>query len=638
MVGLSNVQHSTANVNFKKCIYHKVYAFKSASPTINGTVVNMVAGSTIDILVKSISYTPDVYLIGHKKIIPPLNFEDGRMSNLINFLTSNNDEVENIDNLRDYLTELEEFGLLNKSSIVITPNSVSENFIHTTIPTRPDDFEVLVNGDFSSASNWDVAAGWEISNGVASRTSTSASNLTQNVFQAGKTYVVSWTQSGVGAVAVYIDGTKELISNKGVGTYSKTVTSTAGGNLTFRANITTPIIDNVSVKQVLGADLNVIRETPATRVNEQGFIETVENNIARIDHTDPLNPCILVEPQRTNLISRSEVFNLAPWQLASVSLLENTDIIAPDGTSNVFSVVGNTSNAVHSLYINSGVTDQTTYSFSVFFKRKTMDFVRVSMGSGFSGEYVNINLVDGSAIINTFPSSKIEDYGNGWYRFSGQATRQATGTPFISIILIQDENVTSNTPYVSNSTEEVYVWGVQLEEGSYATSLIPTNGTSVTRNVDIVSKTGISNYINSIEGIFYLEISALANTGTFRDFSISDGTSSNRFSLTLNNDANSIRLSVVVGGVNKPGNVINVDNLLNYNKVALKYKSNDCALFVNGVKYSVINSEYFTTNNILNKISSDNGSGGSKFYGKIKNIQVYPTVLTDAELITLTTQ
>lgn len=52
--------------------YTQVYASVGASPVINGTTVLIPAGMSLPILVKTISETDNVFVLGKKKIIAPL--------------------------------------------------------------------------------------------------------------------------------------------------------------------------------------------------------------------------------------------------------------------------------------------------------------------------------------------------------------------------------------------------------------------------------------------------------------------------------------------------------------------------------------------------------------------------------------
>ena len=73
----------------------------------------------------------------------------------------------------------------------------------------------------------------------------------------------------------------------------------------------------------------------------------------------------------------------------------------------------------------------------------------------------------------------------------------------------------------------VYIYGAQLEAGSYATSYIPTYGTSVTRNAESVIKTNVSSILNDNAGTLFLEIQGELDSLS-RALTLSDGTSQNR--------------------------------------------------------------------------------------------------------------
>ncbi len=93
------------------------------------------------------------------------------------------------------------------------------------------------------------------------------------------------------------------------------------------------------------------------------------------------------------------------------------------------------------------------------------------------------------------------------------------------------------------------------------------------------------------------------------------------------------RAVVVANGVNTV--IINVTiNVTNTNKIAFKYKQNDTALWINGVEVGT--SFLATMPTGINKLSFDRGDGVSPLFGKVKQLQVYTTALTDAQLTSLT--
>ena len=102
-----------------------------------------------------------------------------------------------------------------------------------------------------------------------------------------------------------------------------------------------------SIKPTSGAgDMTVVRATTATRVNSAGLIESVANNVPRLDYSNGTCPCLLVEPQRTNLLTYSEQFNNGVWGLFSSGTGVNPIITAntttaPNGTLTADTIVFN---------------------------------------------------------------------------------------------------------------------------------------------------------------------------------------------------------------------------------------------------------------------------------------------------------
>ena len=175
----------------------------------------------------------------------------------------------------------------------------------------------------------------------------------------------------------------------------------------------------------------------------------------------------------------------------------------------------------------------------------------------------------------------------------------------------------------------------QLENLNFASSYIPTSGASNTRNRDIATGSGNATLINSTEGVLYAEIAALA-----------DGITQNRISLSYDN-VNLVRIAITNsqisfavynnGAYQANGNYI-VSNITDFNKVAVKYKENDFALWVNGTEAVTDTSGLTSFAGPLDHLNFSNANGSNQFFkGKTKAVAVYKEALTDAELTALTT-
>ena len=187
----------------------------------------------------------------------------------------------------------------------------------------------------------------------------------------------------------------------------------------------------------------------------------------------------------------------------------------------------------------------------------------------------------------------------------------------------------------SSNSADLLIWGAQVEQQSYATSYIPTEGTTVTRNQDLCTNGGSVSTINSTEGVLYIEVKALSNDLSERRFGISDGTSSNVVRVGYTNISNRI-IAVIYNGSNQAIMTYTSPDITQNSKIAVKYKENDFALWVDGVERSTDASGSVFPANTLNSVDFNIG-GGSHFYSDTTDVRVYNTALTDAELQALTT-
>ncbi len=386
-------------------------------------------------------------------------------------------------------------------------------------------------------------------------------------------------------------------------------------------------------------DFTTTRASVATRVNESGLIEEVAANVPRLDYSDGTCPSLLLEPASTNLVVQSQVFS---GYGGSNKLITDNSIISPDGTVTGAILADNGLGGNLIVQLNEGVTVDvsSTYTYSVFAKKKDLNFIALrtsSFTTPVNGQsYFDLNL--GTTLgVATGHTSKIENYGNGWYRCSITFTTDAVDTAGTIASRLSQDGTTSTVDL--DNTSNAYIWGFQFEKNSYATSYIKNAGTAlgVTRVADTASGSGSSTVINSTEGTLYAEIKALANDLSFREIAISDGTANNRIELRFGNNSNEIGL--VVRSIDSTVESIfgtTFYDITNFNKVAIRYKLNDVSLWINGVQIGSTDTAATMPIN-LSELAFDSGAGQNNFYGKTKSVQVYTTALSDAELISLTT-
>jgi hypothetical protein len=348
-------------------------------------------------------------------------------------------------------------------------------------------------------------------------------------------------------------------------------------------------------------DFDFTRSGSATRINSQGLIESVGSGVSRlnypmIDGVVKGCPHHILEPQRTNLIQYSEDFSNAWWLKLNNVTVSAEKVISPDGTLNASQLVFDGTSGGRIEKGLTGVISGSDYTVSVY--------VRVASGT----QEVSF----GSFEAATFTAT------TEWQRL----TRT------------QPENDTNAYPrLICEDAATIEVWGFQYEQGSFATSYIPTNGSTVTRSAETANGSGDASTFNDSEGVLMAEISAL-------DLS---ETSSRRLGITKNGTYEGLRLqlgngnisaTVYDGTTNQYNNSVNIDNSI-FHKVALKYKTNDFALWIDGIEYFPQSSGSTFVNGTLDDISFDY-VGGNPFYGNTKQLQYFDTALNDNELETLT--
>jgi hypothetical protein len=177
----------------------------------------------------------------------------------------------------------------------------------------------------------------------------------------------------------------------------------------------------------------------------------------------------------------------------------------------------------------------------------------------------------------------------------------------------------------------------QLEQGAFATSVIPTTTTALTRAADVASVNTLSPWYNAVEGTLYSEGSVASFAATPAITSFSDGTDTGNLIQTNTSSLGVVRLRVTIGGVAQVNNMSSgVTATANTTfKSASAYKASDFAISVNAAAAATQASGSVPTPTQLRLMQT--GSAGSISTGHLRRITYYPRRLSNADLQTITT-
>lgn len=263
--------------------------------------------------------------------------------------------------------------------------------------------------------------------------------------------------------------------------------------------------------QQLDPRVTFSRSSSATYINSAGLVVTAADHEARFDHDPVTGECLglLVEESRTNSLTHSEEFDNAAWTKTRTTITANA-ATAPDGTTTADKLIRGTDNNINVVY-QAASLPQATYTLSVFAKKGEYTFCTLTLPNtkGWNADrWVSVNLADGSYTTSASAptSTSVVAYQNGWHRIS--ITHPASAT-VARAGHIEARSSAGFGIQAGDGTSGIYIWGAQLEEGSFPTSYIPTAGSTITRSQDIAEITGtnFSSWYNQNEGSLVVEYS-----------------------------------------------------------------------------------------------------------------------------------
>ena len=350
------------------------------------------------------------------------------------------------------------------------------------------------------------------------------------------------------------------------------------------------------------------RASSGTVVNKAGLIETVGSGEPRIDYKDDSKGALLLEPSRTNLITYSEDFSDNSWVDYNETTITPNSFLAPDGTLTAAKIESGSSLSRFGKTSES-ITENTNYTLSFYIYNINVTSVQLRLSNTTP---TAVNYLDQIEV-------------GAWKR--------------VEINFLSDAGATTTPLQIARGlVGSYYIWGAQLEEGSYATSYIPTQGSTVTRLADVCNNGANEQVINSTEGVLYFETKGFINViGSSEYIQLSkNGESSTTNSLIIQHKSSG-SLRVYVSGLATTDLHFNetIDFTENH-KIAVLYKLNGYKLFIDGVAQSLYLTPTQTVFSGLDNLSFDL-RGSTNWNSSIKDLRLYNTALTDSELQQLTT-
>jgi hypothetical protein len=317
---------------------------------------------------------------------------------------------------------------------------------------------------------------------------------------------------------------------------------------------------------------------------------------------------------------------------------------SPDGNSTAEQWAGDGTNAIHDFY--QAFTGGSTTTSTIYVKKNTAQFVYISLNHQGTGTDWATGVYDLDNLTTaTFQSggvtnqvATITDEGNGWRRITLSVS--TTDTALYCMYGIANSlspSFGANRGRVVFSTSaSFYTWGAQLEAGTYATSYIPTTSASVTRNADVISKTGISSLIGQTEGTLFVDVYRPNQASPFL-FTLANSVGSNSYLnsiyiFQLPNDK--MVVDCFVSGVKQFGIETSVGITNGRHKIAVAYKQNDAVVYLDGVLLGTD-----TSCNIppFSAFEVNNVDIGSTSNFDINSVALWKTKLDNATLAQLTT-
>jgi hypothetical protein len=253
---------------------------------------------------------------------------------------------------------------------------------------------------------------------------------------------------------------------------------------------------------------------------------------------------VLIEGARENLIKNYADLTGVDWTQINTPT-EAVGTTAPDGSASSF-LYGDDAAAFEGYQHTLTLAASTAYAYSAYFLKDAdtsrYPALRITTNVGGEDYRVYVNTSAGTAVsdagFDTPDSVTVEDTGDHW-RVIVVVTTAAGETD--GVALLYPAMSSNGTTSDAGATGTVEAWGMQIEEGAFATSPIRTAGAAATRNLDDMRFAEANVPVAIFSGAFSVNVWPEYASGTDNSPSGTSATVLNSDAVSANRDNVEIR-------------------------------------------------------------------------------------------------